>query len=70
MIGNAAAQSPYAGMQARPIKALSAEQIADLKAGRGLSLALAAELNGYHGLRHVLELGEQLWLADQQRAVV
>jgi hypothetical protein len=35
MIGNAAAQSagPYAGMQARPIKALSAEQIADLKAG-------------------------------------
>ena len=34
-IGNAAAQStrPYAGLQARPIKALSAEQIADLKAG-------------------------------------
>ncbi len=53
MIGNAAAQSPYAGMQARPIKALSAEQIADLKAGRGLSLALAAELNGYPGPRHV-----------------
>jgi hypothetical protein len=58
MIGNAAAQSagPYAGMQARPIKALSAEQIADLKAGRGMSLALAAELNGYPGPRHVLEL--------------
>ena len=44
-IGNVAAQStrPYAGLQARPIKALSAEQIADLKAGRGMSLALAAE---------------------------
>jgi hypothetical protein len=70
MIGNAAAQSPYAGMQARPIKALSAEQIADLKAGRGLSLALAAELNGYPGPRHVLELGEQLGLTDQQRADV
>jgi hypothetical protein len=44
----------------RPIKALSAEQIADLKAGQGLSLALAAELNGYPGPRHVLELGKQL----------
>jgi hypothetical protein len=62
--------SPYAGMQARPIKALSAEQIADLRAGRGMSLALAAELNGYPGPRHVLELGEQLGLTDQQRAAV
>jgi hypothetical protein len=72
MIGNAAAQSagPYEGMQARPIKALSAEQIADLKAGRGMTLALAAELNGYPGPRHVLELGHQLGLTDQQRAEV
>jgi hypothetical protein len=72
LIGNAAAQSlrPYAGMQSRSIKALSAEQIADLKAGRGMSLALAAELNGYPGPRHVLELSDQLGLTDQQRAVV
>jgi Spy/CpxP family protein refolding chaperone len=72
MIAKTAAQSsgPYAGMQARAIKALSAEQIADLKAGRGLSLALAAELNGYPGPRHVLELVEQLGLTDQQRADV
>jgi hypothetical protein len=71
-IGNAAAQSswPYAGMQTRMIKALSTEQIADLKAGRGMSLALAAELNGYPGPRHVLELAEQLGLTDQQRADV
>ena len=70
--GNAAAQSgsAYAGMQARPIKALSAEQIADLRAGRDMSLALVAELNGYPGPRHVLELGEQLGLTDQQRAGV
>ena len=67
-IGNVAAQStrPYAGLQTRPIKALSAEH-ADLKAGRGMSLALAAELNGYPGPRHVLELGEQLSLTDRQR---
>jgi hypothetical protein len=72
LLGNAAAQSarPYAGMQARAVKALSAEQIADLKAGRGMSLALAAELNGYPGPRHVLELGDQLGLSDQQRADV
>jgi hypothetical protein len=72
LLGNAAAQSPrpYAGMQARAIKALSAEQIADLNAGRGMSLALAAELNGYSGPRHVLELGDQLGLTDQQRADV
>jgi Spy/CpxP family protein refolding chaperone len=72
MMGEAGAQSsrPYAGMQARAIKTLSAEQIADLKAGRGLSLALAAELNGYPGPRHVLELVAQLGLTDQQRADV
>jgi hypothetical protein len=35
-----------------------------------MSLALAAELNGYPGPRHVLELGEQLGLTEQQRAGV
>ena len=45
----APAQSPYAGMQSRSIKALSAQQIDDLRAGRGMGLALAAELNGYPG---------------------
>jgi hypothetical protein len=40
---------PYSGMQTRPIKALSDQQVADLKAGRGMGLALAAELNGYPG---------------------
>ena len=45
----ASAQAPqhYAGLQERPIRALSEQQIADLKAGRGIGLALAAELNGY-----------------------
>jgi hypothetical protein len=72
MLGNAAAQSPrlYAGMQARAVKALSAEQVADLKAGRGVSLALAVELNGYPGPRHELGLGDQIGLSDQQRADV
>jgi LTXXQ motif family protein len=62
------AQSPYVGMQTRPIKALSEQQVADLKAGRGMGLALAAELNGYPGPAHVLELAEQLGLSADQRA--
>jgi Spy/CpxP family protein refolding chaperone len=70
--GPAAAQSqqPYAGLEARPIKALSEQQIADLRAGRGMGLALAAELNGYPGPAHVLELAEPLGLPDEQRAKV
>jgi Spy/CpxP family protein refolding chaperone len=64
----AQAQQPYAGLEARNIKALSDQQIADLRAGRGMGLALAAELNGYPGPMHVLELADPLGLSDQQRA--
>ena len=63
----APAQSPYAGMQSRSIKALSAQQIDDLRAGRGMGLALAAELNGYPGPLHVLELSERLALSAEQK---
>ena len=68
--GVATAQTPYAGMQARPIKALSEQQVADLRAGRGMGMALPAELNGYPGPSHLLELGDQLGLSDTQRAAV
>ena len=69
---NASAQAPapYAGMQARAVKALSDEQVADLRAGRGMGLALAAELNGYPGPRHILELADSLALTGEQRAHV
>jgi hypothetical protein len=63
-------QSPYTGMQTRPIKALSEQQVADLRAGRGTGLALAAELNGYPGPSHVLELADKLELTTNQRANV
>ena len=68
LTSSALAQSPYAGMQTRPIKALSQQQIDDLKAGRGMGLALPAELNGYPGPAHVLELGDQLGLSADQKA--
>lgn len=64
------AEAPYAGMQARAIKALSDQQIADLQAGRGMGLALAAELNGYPGPAHILELADKLDLTPDQRARV
>ena len=65
----AAAQhhSPYAQVKDRTIKALSDQQIADLKAGRGMGLALPAELNGYPGPIHVLELAEEMGLSAEQR---
>ena len=63
-----AQQQPYAGLQARPVKALSDEQVADLKAGRGMTLALTAELNGYPGPAHVVELADKLDLSVAQKA--
>ena len=64
---SALAQSPYAGLQNRPIKALSDTQVADLRSGRGMGLALAAELNGYPGPSHVLELADRLELSAEQK---
>jgi hypothetical protein len=61
------AQTPYAGMQMRSIKALSEQQVSDLNASRGMGLALAAELNGYPGPAHVLELADKLELSADQR---
>lgn len=59
---------PYAGLETRRIKALTDEQAADLRAGRGMGLALAAELNGYPGPMHVLEHADALRLTPAQRA--
>jgi hypothetical protein len=69
-VASAQAPQPYAGMEARTIKTLSAAQIEDLRAGRGMGLALAAELNGYPGPKHVLELADQLALSATQRSSV
>ncbi|SRR6266511_124668 len=57
-------------MQTRPIKALSEQQIADLKTARGMGLALAAELNGYPGPKHLLELADPLGLTGEQRGKI
>lgn len=61
------AHQPYSGLEKREIKALSAEDVAGLRDGRGMSLALAAELNGFPGPMHVLELAQALELTPAQR---
>lgn len=66
--GTSADPQPYAGLERREIKALSPTQIEDYRAGRGMSLALAAELNGYPGPRHVLDLAEPLGLTPEQQS--
>lgn len=58
---------PYAGMHTREVKSLSPSQLDDLRQGRGMGLALPAELNGYPGPAHVLELADKLSLSTQQR---
>ena len=64
----AIAATPYAGQQSRGIKALSADDVAALLDGRGMGLAKAAELNGFAGPAHVLELADPLHLSADQRA--
>ena len=62
------AASPYAGEQSRNIKSLSKEDVADYIDGKGMGFAKAAELNGYPGPAHVLELADKLVLTPAQRA--
>jgi hypothetical protein len=62
-----AADMPYAGQQTRAVKALSDDEIAALRKGEGMGMAKAAELNGYPGPAHVLQLAGPLGLTDAQR---
>jgi Spy/CpxP family protein refolding chaperone len=63
-----AADTPYAGQERRSIKALSEQEIADYRHGRGMRTSLAAELNHYPGPRHVIEHAQALGLSKEQQA--
>ncbi|MDV4143511.1 Spy/CpxP family protein refolding chaperone [Shimia sp. FJ5] len=60
------AHQPYAGFEGRAIKSLSEEDLAQLRAGKGWGLALAAELNGKPGPAHLLELQAEIGLSKEQ----
>lgn len=64
--GAALAESPYAGQEAREIKSLSSSEIEGYLDGRGMGFAKVAELNGYPGPKHVLELADKLDLTELQ----
>ncbi|HMJ13482.1 MAG TPA: Spy/CpxP family protein refolding chaperone [Polyangiaceae bacterium] len=53
-----------------PIRGLSEQEIDDLTNGRGMGLARAAELNGYPGPRHVLDLSAELELTSEQTTLL
>jgi Spy/CpxP family protein refolding chaperone len=58
--------SPYAGQERYDIKSLSPQEVTALLAGQGAGFAKAAELNGYPGPAHVIELADQLALTPKQ----
>jgi Spy/CpxP family protein refolding chaperone len=64
--------SPYAAHRGAAATGLLPEEVEGLVSGKGMALALAAEVNGYPGPRHVLDASEAGQLAlrpDQQAAV-
>lgn len=63
----AGGSSSYAGQEQRQIKSLSTEDVQSLLSGKGMGLAKAAELNGYPGPLHVLQLAAELQLSERQR---
>jgi Spy/CpxP family protein refolding chaperone len=66
----ASESQPYAGQEQRGIKSLSQEDVKGLQAGHGTpfgGMAKLAELNGYPGPRHVLEMADEIDLTDDQQ---
>jgi len=59
-------RSPYVDQLNSPVRGLSSSEIDSLLNGKGAGYARMAELNGYPGLRHVLDLSSQLNLSTQQ----
>ena len=62
--------SPYVGQELRDIKSLSDNDVQSLQNGTGEAfggIAKLAELNGYPGPRHVLDMASELRLTDGQR---
>jgi hypothetical protein len=65
--------SPYSGQEIRDIKSLSDDDVQSLQNGTGEAfggIAKLAELNGYPGPRHVLDIAQELQLTDRQRVEI
>jgi Spy/CpxP family protein refolding chaperone len=66
-LANSNTVAPYTGQESREIKALSTEDVQSYLSGKGMGFAKAAELNGYPGPLHVLELASELGLNVEQK---
>jgi hypothetical protein len=64
--------SPYVEQRGSEVRGLTKTEIDDLREGRGMGLARAAELNGYPGPRHLLDAVKagQIHLTPEQMAAV
>lgn len=60
--------SPHAAGRSDTVKTLTEDEVSGLLSGEGMGLARAAELNGYPGPRHVLDLADSLALTPEQRS--
>ena len=65
-VANAQETQPYSGQDRREVKALDPAKIRGLMDGAGLGYAKAAELNGWPGPLHALELQAELSLTAEQ----
>lgn len=66
----ASSQQPYAGQQARGIKALSADDIDGYLNGKGMGFAKSAELNHYPGPLHLRQLAKEITLTPHQQKAI
>lgn len=62
--------SPYRELLDGEIRGIDDQTIEDYLTGKGMGLALPAELNGYPGPRHVLDLAEDLDLSAEQNTQI
>ena len=62
--------SKYKGQENRVIKSLSPDDINELNKGGGWGLAKAAELNGFPGPAHILEMADEINLNEQQKGKI
>ncbi len=67
---NTPTPSTYVDLLDTEIRGLSSEDIHGFRTGAGMGFALPAELNGYPGPRHVLDLAEELDLTEAQLEAV
>ena len=62
--------SPYRELLNGEIRGIDDKTIEDYLTGKGMGLALPAELNGYPGPRHVLDLTDDLELTPEQNTQI